>query len=397
LLQHVGRCRFRLTRAATRLRHVSTEHAEPYVVNPLFAQSVTQICQMKQMKRRIVTLVCALQLICFPCASTFAQPPVDDVQRSFVDNMRSFLLSRRFAELDAASEQLSRTKERFPGGDWKLYRFYGAVGRPGGGGGDLNDRAVANVGQGAQSDEVWQHHIALLREWRSQNPTSSTAKIALGDSLISYAWKARGAGYSSTVTDDASRLFIDRLTEAKAVLTESRSAMQKDPQWYSEMIDLARGLGWEAADVSQLVERASSVEPLYQHTYSAAARYLTPRWYGEPGEWERFADHVAEKLGGRQGPFVYGHIALQMSALYGAREFFAQNHISWERLKQSLADREALYGVDLHTLNAMSLLATFIKDYETARALFAQIGDKWDPTIWRERRYFDNYRTLAVK
>lgn len=324
---------------------------------------------------------------------------MSEEQRSFVNDTRSLLLNQRFAELDALAVQLLRAKARFPGGDWKLYRFYGAVGRPGGGGGDLSDRAIVYVGPGAELDEVWQRHIALLRQWHTQRPKSASAQIALGDALISYAWKARGAGYANTVTGDANRLFKDRLNEAKAVLALAigASAVPSDPQWYSEMIDLARGLGRPHSDVEQLIAKGSSVAPLYQHMYSAAARYLTPRWYGEPGEWERFAERAAERLGGREGSVLYGHIALQMSALYGVRDFVSQNRIRWDRLKQSLVDREALYGVDLHTLNVMSLLATVVNDYDFARVLFTRIGDNWDAAVWQERRYFDGSRKRAFE
>ena len=38
--------------------------------------------------------------------------------------------------------------------------------------------------------------------------------------------------------------------------------------------------------------------------------YLLPKWYGKPGDAEKFAETIADRLGGPQGNFVYFAIAL---------------------------------------------------------------------------------------
>src|SRR5262245_65858710 len=67
---------------------------------------------------------------------------LEDTQQPFMNALRQQLTQRRFADLDKIAEEVLRTKARFPGGDWKLYRFFGAVGRLRGGVGDLSNHSI---------------------------------------------------------------------------------------------------------------------------------------------------------------------------------------------------------------------------------------------------------------
>src|SRR5262245_53199083 len=167
---------------------------------------------------------------------------LEDTQQPFMNAVRQKLTQRRFADLDKMAEEVLRTKARFPGGDWKLYRFFGAVGRLRGGIGDLSNHSItrstnANAqpvsgGPDVSSDSTWEAHIALLRSWRQERPKSVAAAIALGDALIGYAWKARGSGYADTVTAEGRRLFKERLHDAEVVLTDGKRLSAKNPHWY---------------------------------------------------------------------------------------------------------------------------------------------------------------------
>jgi hypothetical protein len=315
------------------------------------------------------------------------------------------LYDGKFDTLDAEVNTLLRSKSRFQGGDWKLYRFFGAVGRPFGGYGDLSDRSaspdvpfatdVRPPLSGSDIEAAWQRHLTVLRGWRSSRPKSQAAVIAFAEALTGYGWHARGGGYADTVTPDRARLFHERLSEAEHVLSEHRLTASRNPQFFCLMIDLAKGQGRERHELDALVKDAMALEPLYLHVYGAAARYLTPRWMGAPGDWERFASGISERIGGREGSIIYGHIAWQLAAMYGVRAFFSENDVSWPRIKQAFVDREAAYGSSPELLNAFALLAGFTGDQKVAREIFVKLGDEWDVTLWRERRYFDAYRKRA--
>jgi len=98
---------------------------------------------------------------------------------------------------------LTQNKERFPGGDWKLYRFYQGLAKPEGGNDD--------------SDATWQHHVKALANWLKASPHSTAAHIALAEGYSDYAWNARGTGYADTVTDRGWKEFYERLARAASV------------------------------------------------------------------------------------------------------------------------------------------------------------------------------------
>ena len=307
--------------------------------------------------------------------------PAPDRQEPFKADVRAMLERKQFEALDDLADELNRTKARFAGGDWKSYRFQEALGKPAGGCDD--------------TDAHWEGLLSVLTRWHEQRPASMTAAIALADASVGYGWKARGAGFSDTVTPDGWRRLDERMAPAEGLVMDAAGRSAKTPEWYRVMIDLGRVQSWDRQRVDALFDQAVTLEPRYLHAYSAMARYLTPRWQGGEGDWEDFAERSAERLGGRDGSIVYSHIAWQISKLHQGHEFFEQNRVSWPRIKQGFIDREALYGASLRNLNAFCMLAGAAADRQTTRELLARIGDEWDPGVWRERRYFDGYRKWA--
>src|SRR5436190_14907624 len=238
-------------------------------------------------------------------AATGSDAAFMNPQQPFIDAVRSMLSKEQFELLDRTAEELIRTKARFPGGDWKLYRFHGALGQISSDDANYHGGLSSNEAGRPEDDDASERHIGLLSKWRSAQPRSITAAIALADAWTGYAWKARGTGYADTVTDENFRVFRTRIKHAEDALNETNELTPKNPQWYCASIDLGRGQGWDRARVEALFRAAVALEPRYLHLYSAYARYLLPRWYGEQGDWERLADESAKTLGGREGSVVY--------------------------------------------------------------------------------------------
>jgi hypothetical protein len=314
-------------------------------------------------------------------AATITSPPAADPQEPFKAEARTLLREERFERLDRLADELVKTRARFPGGDWKSYRFQGALSAPPGG-----EHA---------SDEEWERHIAVLRRWHLARPDSMAAVLALTDAMVGYGWKARGSGFAETVTPEGWRLLRERTASVEGLLNGIGERVPRTPDWYCAMIDAGRTQGWDRDRVEALFDEAVTLEPTYLHVYSAMARYLTPRWQGEEGGWEALAERSADRLGGREGSVVYGHIAWQISKLYRGADFYKENRVSWLRIKQAFIDREELYGYSLRNLNAMCQLAGAAADRETTRTLLARIGEAWDADVWKERKYFDGYRKWA--
>jgi len=247
----------------------------------------------------------------------------------------------------------------------------------------------------APIESDWLAVISQLKEWQKQSPASAVPMVLLADVYTSYAWFARGTGKPETVKPDMWPVFKDRLNQGAFYLNASRRLSPDHPQWYVVSLVIARGLEWPRDRAESLLKEAAAVEPLYQHVYSAMAQYLLPRWYGKPGDWERFAQETADRIGGTEGSAVYNHIALYISnaRLHGSTQFFEENDVKWRKLQWSYADRERLYGAGIQPLNAMLRLCGGVDDKPAARIYMNRIGENWDQWVWRRRQNFDRFKS----
>jgi Domain of unknown function (DUF4034) len=294
--------------------------------------------------------------------------------------IRDTLNREDFNRLDLIADDNRTNKRRFSGGAWKLYNFYLALNQP------TEDQAT---------DEVWRAHIDKLKKWAAQKPQSITAKVALGDTYLEYAWLVRGHGYANTVSDAAWQLFNERVALAKSILRDAKTLKQKCPYWYSAMQAVAINEGWDQDRYNELFEEAVAFEPSFEYFYSAKAVYLLPRWYGKDGDWERFADEASQRVGGKQGSMIYYVVSTEIWRHYRNRNFFQENDPSWLRIKRGFADMVQEYGTSMRELNRLAEMAVSTKDWQFTNQLFLEIGNNWDPKIWKGQQMFEVYRTFA--
>jgi len=303
---------------------------------------------------------------------------LDNRDRLYRAEINALLARRAFAELDQAADSARASKERLGGGAWKLYVFYDVV-------------AMADAGQRVV-DQLWLQRLALLQDWVAADPSSVTARVALGYAYQGYAWAARGGGYANTVPDAAWKLFGTRIAQAYSTLLEADKLPAKCPHWYFVMLLVARDMCWSKEEMRALFERAVAFEPSYYHYYREHASDLLPKWGGEPGEAEAFAEESYNRIGGRQGAFIYFEIA---TVLYCLCNDNPQPTLSWPVLEEGFAEIEEQYGATLLKLNRFAMLAYLYQDREVASRTLARVGDNWEPKVWVHRATFDQARSWA--
>jgi hypothetical protein len=182
------------------------------------------------------------------------------------------LKQEKFAELDCVANSVRSSKARFSGGAWKLHILYFGLDKP---------------QPGHATEQDWRNHLQRLNAWGAARPNSITARVALAESYVSYAWDARGTGYSDTISDSGVKLFHQRLEKAKVILDGTSAIHNKCPEWYVAMQQVAQGLSWDLPRTTALFEKAASFEPGYYYYYRAHATILLPKWQGR--RWRRRA------------------------------------------------------------------------------------------------------------
>jgi WD40 repeat protein len=311
-------------------------------------------------------LIAPLVLLLFTSLSAFSQSatPEGATERDrFADEVRAIFEREDFAELERLADELRSTKARFPEGLWKLSRFY------------------AGLSPGSYTDEQWNDRVARLERWRAQFPQSITEPVVRAESWITYGWTARGSGYASTVTEKASQLLQQRLAEARTILESAAKLPRRCPQWFVAMQVVARGAEWDRAQAQRLFEEAVAAEPGYHAYYFNHAYYLTPKWFGQPGDWERFAENVTKGPAKSEGMSMYARIAWSREADY--ENLFTDTKIEWSKMKQGFEDMMKANPDSSWNLNNFCRFAVMAGDRETARALFQRIGDNIDPVAWK--------------
>ena len=331
------------------------------------------------MWRAFVIVVC-LAGVCFAADDENVVPEME-LRDQIASHTRQLLRDRKFPELEALAEDYRSNKTRLPSGFWKLANFYAGLESP---------------GQGA-SGANWESHLRLLEEWQSSSPQSPTPLTGLAAAYVAYAWQGRGTGYARDVSEDGWRLFRERLGKAEEMIQKARTNSLYDPNLAVSELTVAKGLNWSTEKYERTFNEAVSKEPCYPYYYLARAGYLLPRWYGEPGDVERFASQAIKLNEACEGKGIYSRIAVYLLSYKGRDEwFFDVYKLSWPKVQEGFRDLEQRYPHSDWNLNEYCLLACHAKDSKTADELFKRIGDHWDTSVWQTEATFHKWQQWAA-
>jgi len=287
----------------------------------------------------------------------------------------------RWEELETIAASARQSRSRFLGGGWRLYTFYVGL--------------CASPCDG--SEESLRESIQHLQRWAAKDPQSATAQVALADKYYDYAWIARGNGYADLVSAESWKLYKERIGLAREALETARQLKTKCPHWFAVMQKVARGQGWELQQIRASLNEAIAFEPKYYYTYLEYAFTLQPKWMGEEGDPEHFAEEIANKLGGKEGAEVYYRVANRLTCTGCAESASTFGRMSWDRIKEGYSAIAEHYGAAPHQVNEIARLAVMAKDRSVAQGAFLQIGDRWDENVWHTLEYFQAAKAWATE
>ncbi|WP_411825581.1 hypothetical protein [Luteolibacter sp. AS25] len=281
-----------------------------------------------------------------------------------------------FTALDEMATGFLNGKERFPNGCWKIKAFHEFF--------ELNDNLPT---------KIWESRGEALGKWISEKPDSQFPRISLAAFYVDYAWRARGGGFASTVSDEGWRLMTERLGKAGDVLEAAFAETEiTDPSIYVIATRIALGAGLPPDAFDSFVVASLELEPGYHHTLLSRGYSLLPRWYGEPGDWEFFAKYVAEE-NKEMGKERYARIVLDLFA-------FRQDTVNYRKLdrdlfKEGVREIHAKYPDAITELSEAAYLATVAKDRKFAEECFDMLGDRCLVPVWKVNGRMAHYRNWA--
>lgn len=297
---------------------------------------------------------------------------------AYEQEVRKQWANNNYEWLENEARKLTAGKARLPGGYWKLRVLY---------------RTIEEVNEA--SDASWQERIERVEKWASEHPTAAMPRIILAEVWRNYAWKVRGKGLANTVKPENWAPFKSRHKKTTEILAEAAALGEKSPEWYLTALLAARVEERDRAAFESLFEQAVALEPHYYYFYQAKAAYLLPQWYGQAGEWERFAEAAANRVGGEQGDIilftVYAQLMFQRDL-----EFMETRREIAPRLLAGFRAIDKLYGSSPQRLNEACLISFFVDDNKTPAELMKRIGNAYDLDVWKDESVFNIHRQEAL-
>lgn len=289
-------------------------------------------------------------------------------------DVRMLLHHEKYDELESMAHKFQKDKTRFPDGGWKLSTFYNAF-------------TDAYYG--------WDELFRNLDVWSKKYPDSVAQRIAGGEAWLSFAWTARGSGYANTVTEEGWRLKRERVVKAYEMVKNPPDDPSRDcVHRYRVLLAIARAQSWDRQEYENVFQKAVLMEPSYTGYYIEKATYLLPRWHGDAGDWQKFANEAVKLTPPHEGMTMYTWILMNLWMMDEFKKF-REPDISWEKMKQGFYDIEHNYPNSPYMLNYFCMFASIAGDKDTARGLFKRIGDEPYVEVWKGRSNFIKWQRWA--
>jgi hypothetical protein len=202
--------------------------------------------------------------------------------------------NKNYDLMEEATATWRQSKDSFADGEWKLDGFY---------------RAVTTLPASAEDKQKW---LSIVRDWVQQKPDSITAPVVLASILNKLAWRARGAGYADSVTEESHAAMQKLLAESWTVLEQAKKLPARCPHWWTAAHTVALGQGWSLEKYHKLYEDGLQHNPDYTTLHLNVLQFLLPRWYGQVGDSQKFALHAASQIEGEPGDILYAQLMWRM-------------------------------------------------------------------------------------
>ncbi len=243
--------------------------------------------------------------------------------------------------------------------------------------------------------EAYDQELSVLNDWSTARPDSVTAKIAVANAEIDYAWFVRGAGYANTVNRQGWSDFEGHLANASHALLHFQDKRQLYPDWYYTMATVGLGQGWNKEKYLGLTQECTSLYRLSSDPYSSTVIYLLPRWYGSNPELVDFITKSADKLGGEESDMLYARLARTLWTYSFDINPFDDVGLSWPRVKNGMEFICRRYPHSTYMVGCFCALACKAHDHDTARALFKYLGSQFVGGAWPTQEEFEKAKAWA--
>lgn len=301
--------------------------------------------------------------------------PVSEMEsrKRIEEEVKELFNKRDYQGLNRLAEKYRKSEERTSSGLWKLTSFYYSLG--------------TLVPDNPEDKQAWEEIEKAGREWISLFPEAPTPYLVMASILIHHGWSYRGEGWSSSVKPEHWPIFYKYLKQARELLDQNKKTTSTDPDWYQNMLAIARAEQWDYKRFSKLSEEAISRYPYYYQIYFTALQYHFPRWHGDASKVESFARMAVERTSSRDKAGMYARVYwVAISNEFGT-DLLTRSKVVWKDMKQGMIDVLEQYP-DQWNIQNFAFFACLSGDKEFAKDLFSRMDENIILEAWYNK---DNY------
>jgi hypothetical protein len=238
---------------------------------------------------------CALALAVVGSSASVTAAPVDRSDSFYTSPAglaQRYIQDDDWGALDALVDKLAVSGDRADDGRFWLYKV---------------SRAVEEWFEAlpAEYDSRLQ---AKFVAWQKQHADSAYGPVVAAMQLHVTAWRARGRGFSSSVTPEGWALFEERNAKAWEIIKATKPKSSRLPAWYEEAISIGMDAGASPREITALfnegIDRFHGYHPLYFNY----ARQFSPRWGGNYAAADAFIKRQVASKTNPEGEVLYARL-----------------------------------------------------------------------------------------
>lgn len=278
----------------------------------------------------------------------------------------------------------AKTDRRTPEMESEWYRWAKLVTEAYRDGGDSFEEAEEKVEQALAKTPVLEGTLHSLR----------------GDAAIAAAWRARGSGVSSTVTEEGARIFEEKLTEARREFEAAAAAQPGDSIPPIRLITVDMGLDGDREVMEKWFTRAMEADGDNREACIAKLYWLEPKWRGTPEDLIAFGRACAATKNWRAGitllaAHAHQYLARTMEVEEYSR-YFDSDEV-YDEISAVYQDYLEHFPADRVERTNFAVFLVLCRYSRPAAQQFEQAGDIGAATSLFSKAFVDYMRQQAIE
>lgn len=216
-------------------------------------------------------------------------------------------------------------------------------------------------------------------------PAFGCAYVAYARFLKDCAWNYRGNSFAVSVTEVRAKKFKKYIDSAYAILKSGEKYSQRDPFFYSVMIDVVRAKSDRTgtdAEFEKYFKSGIEKFPDYTEIYGSALTSVSPRWGGSEKQVDDLIRLAVSKTQVKEGQGMYARLMLyyKNEDCYQGVEC-VKVKADWDKMKLGFSNILAAYP-DPHNYNWIGKFVCNYGDKFATKKTIEMMGDNNFYSVW---------------